>query len=109
MGRSLILALAFASGLAAQFKTGISIVEIDAQVFDKSGIIDGLKQDDFVVKDDRKPVSLRYCVQEETSLDLMFLFELSKMMAPNRVKLRGAAEAASSDEADGRLATPPLE
>jgi VWFA-related protein len=94
MGRSLMLGLAFASGLAAQFKTGISIVEIDAQVFDKSGIIDGLKQDDFVVKDDRKPVSLRYCVQEETSLDLMFLFELSKMMAPNRVKLRGAAEAA---------------
>jgi VWFA-related protein len=97
MGRSLILALALASGVAAQeptFKTGISIVEIDAQVFDKTGIIDGLKPDDFVVKDDRRPVSLRYCVQEETPLDLVFLLELSKMMAPNRVKLRGAAEAA---------------
>jgi VWFA-related protein len=101
MGRSLILALALVSGLAAQFKTGISIVEIDAQVFDKSGIIDGLKQDDFAVKDDRKPVSLRYCVQEETSLDLVFLFELSKMMLPNRTKLRGAAEAAMAAMRDG--------
>lgn len=94
MGRRLILALALASGLAAQFKTGISIVEIDAQVFDRGGIIEGLKQADFVVKDDRMPVSLRYCVQEETSLDVMFLFELSRMMAPNRLKMRGAAEAA---------------
>lgn len=94
MGRSLILALALASGVAAQFKTGVSIVEVDAQVFDKSGITDGLKRDDFIVKDDRQPVSLRYCVQEETPLDLVFLFELSRMMAPNHVKLRGAAEAA---------------
>ena len=101
MGRSLILALALASGVAAQFKTGISIVEIDAQVFDKSGIINGLKQDDFAVQDDRKPVSLRYCVQEETPLDLVFLFELSKMMAPNRVKLRGAAEAAIAAMREG--------
>src|SRR5215469_5645571 len=101
MGRSLILALALASSVAAQFKTGISIVEIDAQVFDKSGIIDGLKQDDFVVTDDRQRVSLRYCVQEETPLDLVFLFELSRMMAPNRMKLRGAAEAAIAAMREG--------
>jgi len=99
-----MLALALVSGVAAQeptFKTGISIVETGAQVFDKSGIINGLKQDDFAVQDDRKPVSLRYCVQEETPLDLVFLFELSKMMAPNRVKLRGAAEAAIAAMREG--------
>ncbi len=92
------------SCLAAQeptFKTGISIVEIDAQVFDKAGIIDGLKQSDFAVTDDRQPVSLRYCVQEETPLDLLFLIELSKMMAPNRMKLRGAAEAAIAAMREG--------
>lgn len=101
MGRSLILGLMLASGLAAQFRTGISIVEIDVQVFNKSGIIDGLKQDDFVVTDNRQPVSLRYCIQEETPLDLFFLFELSKMMAPNRMKLRGAAEAAMAAMREG--------
>ena len=104
MGRDFVLALGFAACLAAQeptFKTGISIVEIDAQVFDKAGIIDGLKQGDFAVTDDRQPVSLRYCVQEETPLDLLFLFELSKMMAANRMKLRGAAEAAIAAMREG--------
>jgi VWFA-related protein len=104
MGRGFVLALGFAICLAAQettFKTGISIIEIDAQVFDKTGIIDGLKQGDFVVKDDRQTVSLRYCVQEETPLDLLFLFELSNMMAANRMKLRGAAEAAISAMREG--------
>jgi VWFA-related protein len=104
MGRAFVLALGFATCLAAQqptFKTGISIVEIDAQVFDKAGIIDGLKQADFTVTDDRQPVSLRYCIQEETPLDLLFMFELSRMMAPNRMKLRGAAEAAISAMREG--------
>lgn len=104
MGRDFVLALGLAACLAAQeptFKTGISIVEIDAQVFDKAGIIDGLKQSDFAVTDDRQPVSVRYCVQEETPLDLLFLIELSKMMAPNRMKLRGAAEAAIAAMREG--------
>ena len=95
MGRAFVLALGFATCLAAQqptFKTGISIVEIDAQVFDKAGIIDGLKQADFTVTDDRQPVSLRYCIQEETPLDLLFMLELSRMIAPNRMKLRGAGK-----------------
>jgi hypothetical protein len=94
MSRDPVLALALATCLAAQdpsFKAGISIVEIDAQVFDKNGIIDGLTQVDFAVQDNRQPVTLRYCVEEETPLDLVLLLELSKMMAPNRMKLRGAA------------------
>ncbi|MGA7241291.1 MAG: VWA domain-containing protein [Bryobacteraceae bacterium] len=104
MGRALVLALGLAACLAAQeptFRTGISIVEIDAQVFDKAGIIDGLKQGDFAVTDDHQLVSLRYCIQEETPLDLLFLIELSKIMAPNRLQLRGAAEAAIAAMREG--------
>jgi VWFA-related protein len=104
MSRGAVLSLILAACLVAQeptFKTGISIVEIDASVFDKAGIIDGLKRDDFTVKDERQPVSLRYCVQEETPLDLLFLVELSRMMAPNRMRLRGAVEAAMSAMRDG--------
>ncbi len=96
MGWRGIFALAFAGCLAAQdttFRTGISIVEIDAQVIDRGGVVEGLKLEDFAVTDNRQPVALRYCVQEETPLDVVLLFELSEMMAPNRMKLRGAAEA----------------
>jgi VWFA-related protein len=103
MGR-FSLAFALCCCLAGQeptFKTGISIVEIDAQVFDATGILDGLKQDDFAVRDNGLPVSLRYCVQEETPLEIVFLFELSKMMAPNRMKLRAAAEMAMSEVREG--------
>lgn len=99
MVRRLALALALPALLTAQdptFRTGISIVEIDAQVFDEKGIVNGLTQDDFVLKDNGQPVTLRYCIQEERPLDLVFLFELSKMMAPNAMKLRGAAETAIS-------------
>jgi hypothetical protein len=92
-----IFGLALAASLCAQeptFRTGISIVGIDAQVFDGNGIIDGLGPHDFVVKDDGQPVAIRYCTQEEQPLDLVFLLEISKMMAPNVAKLRGSAEEA---------------
>ncbi len=103
MTRGLFLAI-FAARLAAQeptFKTGISIVEIDAQVFDRAGIIEGLKAGDFAVRDDGHPVTLRYCAQEETPLELLLVFELSKMMASNRIALRGAAEIAMSAIREG--------
>jgi hypothetical protein len=83
------------------FKSGISLVELDASVFDEGGIIEGLKQQDFVVKDERQPVSLRYCVQEDSPLDLVLLFELSKMMAANRLALRGVTEVAMAAAREG--------
>jgi hypothetical protein len=69
-----IALLAFVSGVLAQvptFKTGVSIVEVDAQVIGKSGVIDGLQQSDFPIQDERQPVTLRYCVQEETPLGIV--------------------------------------
>jgi hypothetical protein len=99
MGGRFVLALALAASLSAQdptFRTGISIVEIDAQVFDESGIVNGLNRGDFLVEDNGQPVALRYCVQEERPLDPILLFEVSKMMAPNVMNLRGAVETAIS-------------
>ena len=99
MGRAPALVLALAVRLLAQdptFRTGISIVEIDAQVVDDNGIVGGLTRDDFLVRDNGQPVSLRYCTQEERPLDLILLFEVTRMMAPNAMKLRGAAETAIS-------------
>ncbi len=76
------------------FHSDISIIELDASVFDQAGEIKGLTKDDFIVTDQRRPVTLRYCVQEETSLDLIMVFEISRMMAAKRMELRGAAESA---------------
>jgi VWFA-related protein len=105
MARAFILAVTFATLAMAQgqttFKSAISLVEIDASVFDAGGIIEGLKQEDFVVKDERQPVVLRYCVQEDSPLDLILLFELTKMMAANRTMLRGAAEVAMAATREG--------
>jgi hypothetical protein len=105
MGRALVLALTLATLLVAQqpptFKSGISLVELDASVFEDRGIVEGLKQEDFVVKDERQPVALRYCVQEDSPLDLVFLFELTKMMAANRATLRGGTEVAMAAARDG--------
>ncbi|HKE25450.1 MAG TPA: hypothetical protein VKB88_23990 [Bryobacteraceae bacterium] len=97
MSRAIVLLTLLAECLAAQqttFKSGISIVEIDASVFNQAGIVKGLTKDDFIVTDQRRTVSLRDCVQEESALDLVMLFELSQMMAAKRLELRGAAESA---------------
>ena len=105
MGRALLLAVTLAKLLMAQdpttFKSGISLVQLDASVFEEGGIVEGLKQEDFVVKDERQPVSLRYCVQEDSPLDLVLLFELTKMMAANRTTLRGATEVAMAGTREG--------
>jgi Mg-chelatase subunit ChlD len=75
--------------------------EIDAQVVEKSGAIHGLRLADFVVKDNRSPTTLRYCSQDETSLDIIFAFELSRFMAAQINQIRGAAEIAMSELREG--------
>src|SRR5579863_4739296 len=97
MSRAIVLLTLLAGSLAAQettFRSGISIVEIDASVFNQAGIVKGLSKDDFIVTDQGRTVSLRYSAQEESSLDLVMLFELSQMMGAKRLELRGAAESA---------------
>jgi hypothetical protein len=92
-----------ACALAQQpnFKTGVSIVEVDAQVTGTNGTIEGLRLEDFAVKDNRSPITLRYCSQEETSLDIVFVFELSRFMAAQIGQIRAAAEVAMSELTDG--------
>jgi len=92
------------SGVAAQepvFRAGVSMVEVDAQVIGKAGVIDGLRVDDFVVKDRGKPVTLRYCAQDDLPLDLVLLFELTRDMAPRHNNLILAAEMAMAELREG--------
>jgi VWFA-related protein len=85
--------------LAAQepvFRSGVSLVRVDAQVTQGTGSIAGLQKEDFAVKDNDRPQTLLYCTQDEEALDLMLLFDISGSMqrsvrrvaASGRVALR---------------------
>jgi VWFA-related protein len=83
------------------FTSRVSIVEVDAQVIGAGGTIEGLKLGDFAVRDNHKPVALTYCSQEATSLDVVFVFELSRFMGDQLVPMRAAAEAAMGELKEG--------
>lgn len=104
--RSLALpVLLFTAGASAQqppiLKSSISIVEIDAAVIGKGGPIDGLQLSDFAVTDNRQPVMLHDGSQEDSALDIVFLFELSKPMLSKLEQIRVAAEMAMAELREG--------
>src|SRR5579863_2444049 len=101
LAAALILATLFVAQEPTTFRGGISLVELDASVFDTHGVIEALKPEDFVVKDERQPIALRYCVQEDSPLDLVLLLELTRMMAANQAALRGATEVAMAATHEG--------
>jgi len=104
MRRSVAFVVLFVGNAGAQeppFKSGISIVEVDAAVAGKAGPIEGLQLGDFAVKDNRQPVTLRYSSHDEAPLDIVFSFELSKMMASKLTQVRVAAEMAMAELREG--------
>jgi VWFA-related protein len=96
-GGMLLVCVSCAFAQDTTFKARVSIVEVDAQVIGRAGTIDGLQLSDFTIEDERRPVTLRYCVQEETPLDLVLLFEWSKPMAPALTQMRAASENAMAE------------
>jgi hypothetical protein len=70
-----MLACACACAQEPAFQADVSLVEGDAQVIGKTGVIDGLQARDFIVRENRRPMPIRYCFQEETPLDIFLLFE----------------------------------
>jgi hypothetical protein len=93
--------LACASAQEPAFKADVSLVEIDAEVIGNGAVIEGLQVGDFAVKDDREPVAIRYCLWERASLDLVLIFDLSKVMAPQRTQLTAASETAMAELREG--------
>jgi hypothetical protein len=77
------------------------MVEADAQVVAKTHTIDGLGLADFVVRDNKKPVTLRYCAQDDLPLDLILMFELSRFMEPRQKNLLLGAEMAMAELREG--------
>jgi VWFA-related protein len=79
------------------FRTGISLVRIDAQVSAGAGLIEGLGKDDFVVRDNGQTLPIRYISQDEDPLDLMLLFDVSGSMLPAMRRLAVSAHTALSE------------
>src|ERR1035437_4715851 len=78
----------------AVFRTGISLVRVDAQVTDDLKGIDGLQKDDFMVKDNGETQPILYCSQEDQAMDLLLLFDTSQSMAPALRRLAASARTA---------------
>jgi VWFA-related protein len=83
------------------FKADISLVEIDAVVIGRSGVVEGLGRNDFAIKDNHRPVTLRYASQEQTPLDIVLVFETSKLMGKKLDQLTVASEMAMAEFREG--------
>ncbi|HWC99862.1 MAG TPA: VWA domain-containing protein [Candidatus Sulfopaludibacter sp.] len=79
------------------FRTGVSLVRIDAQVTAGAGLIEGLTKDDFVIRDNGQVQPIRYISQDEDPLDLMLLFDVSGSMLPAVRRLAISAHTALSE------------
>ncbi len=79
------------------FRTELALVKVDAQVTAKSGVIDGLRREDFTVLDNGQPQTVRYFSQEEEPLDLVLLFDISQSMGPSINKVASSARLAMSE------------
>src|SRR5580700_8860386 len=79
------------------FRAAVSLVKVDAEVAGKSGVIDGLQMEDFVILDNGQPQTLRYCSQDEEPLDVILLFDISSSMGPSIRKVANSARLAMSE------------
>jgi len=88
-----LLAAAFAPAQdRAVFRTGVSLVHVDAEVVSRDGrILNGFVKDDFRVLDEGKPQTIVSFSAEEEPLDLILLFDISGSM---RAVVEGVAAAA---------------
>jgi hypothetical protein len=83
--KTVFLLIAVAAGLAAQndpvFRSGVSLVRVDAQAVDAAGhVVAGLTKDDFRVLDEGQPQRLLNFSFEESPLDLVLMFDMAGSM-----------------------------
>src|SRR5580658_2615044 len=86
-----------AAGQDPIFRTAVSLVKVDAEVAGKSGVVDGLEKQDFVILDNGQPQTLRYFSQNEEPLDVVLLFDISASMGPSIRRVANSAQLAMSE------------
>ncbi|MFN0169583.1 MAG: VWA domain-containing protein [Bryobacteraceae bacterium] len=66
----------------ATFRSGTSLVRVDALALDGSRVLSGLRKDDFVILDDAAPQPILHFEVENNHLDLLLLIDKSCSMMP---------------------------
>src|ERR1035438_8198878 len=95
-----VLATLLAVALWSQgtvFRTGVSLVRVDAQVTDGTKGIDHLEKVDFLVKDNGVEQPILYCSQEDQAMDILLLFDSSGSMAPAIRRVAASAHTALTE------------
>jgi VWFA-related protein len=87
-----ILALTVLGQDSPTFKTGVSLVHMDAEVVAADGrILTGFVKDDFRILDDGKEQPILHFSAGEDPLDLILLFDISGSMRPKTEEVAAAA------------------
>jgi VWFA-related protein len=92
-----VLFLLFATLACAQegatFRTGVTLVHIDAEVTDAGGrVLEGLAKTDFRVLDEGRQQPVLHFASTEEPLDLILLFDISGSMRPKVAEVAAAAD-----------------
>ena len=76
------------------FRSGVSLVRVDAQVNGGPDNLDGLAKEDFEIRDNNELQKVLYCSQDEVPLDVLLLFDTSGSMEPAMRRLAASAHTA---------------
>ena len=99
MNRAIVLISAFAAALPvwAQdtnivFHSDVALVRVDAQVVDRDNrAITHLRQEDFLVREEGRPATIRNFSSEEMPIDVLFLLDVSASMRPHVQRIADAS------------------
>jgi VWFA-related protein len=83
------------------FRTGVSLVHVDAEVADSTGPLSGLHKEDFLITDNRVPQHVLYFSQDVEPLDLILLFDISGSMRPKLEKVAASSRRALAELSPG--------
>jgi VWFA-related protein len=83
------------------FRSDVSLVRVDTQVLDRDNrAISGLRQEDFVIRDEGRVQPIRNFARENMPLDVLFLFDVSASMGPHVERIANAAHDAFRELGD---------
>ncbi len=99
MNRAVILISIFAAALPAWaqdtnivFHSDVALVRVDAQVVDRDNrAITHLRQEDFIVREEGRPATIRNFSSEEMPIDVLFLLDVSASMRPHVQRIADAS------------------
>jgi VWFA-related protein len=79
------------------FRADVALVHIDAEVTDGTRIATGFHKEDFLITDNRVTQKIQFFAQDEESLDLILLFDVSGSMQPSVAKVAASAHTALAE------------